>query len=104
LGLVAAMATALFAAGPTGPVPGTPAARDAFDRGRTAFGRAEYARAIEILRTELVRTLKLLGCESTAALDRSYVNVPHDWDENVFARSAALSGSRRGAESPALHP
>jgi len=49
LGLVAAMATALFAAGPTGPVPGTPAARDAFDRGRTAFGRAEYARAIEIL-------------------------------------------------------
>jgi hypothetical protein len=43
------MATALIAAGPTGPVPGTPAARDAFDRGRTAFGRAEYARAIEIL-------------------------------------------------------
>ncbi len=43
------MASALFAAGPTGPVPGTPAARDAFDRGRTAFGRAEYARAIEIL-------------------------------------------------------
>src|SRR5881394_1864994 len=43
------MATALIAAGPTGAVPGTPAARDAFDRGRTAFGRAEYTRAIEIL-------------------------------------------------------
>jgi hypothetical protein len=49
LSLVAAMATALIAAGPTGAVPGTPAARDAFDRGRTAFGRAEYTRAIEIL-------------------------------------------------------
>jgi hypothetical protein len=43
------MASALVAAAPTGLVPGTPAARDAFDRGRTAFGRAEYARAIEIL-------------------------------------------------------
>src|SRR4051812_152214 len=43
------MATALIAAGPTGLVAGTPAARDSFDRGRTAFGRAEYARAIEIL-------------------------------------------------------
>ena len=43
------MASALIAAGPTGLMPGTPAARDAFDRGRTAFGRAEYARAIEIL-------------------------------------------------------
>ena len=43
------MASALIAAAPTGLMPGTPAARDAFDRGRTAFGRAEYARAIEIL-------------------------------------------------------
>jgi len=43
------MASALFAAGPTAAVPGTTAARDAFDRGRTAFGRAEYARAIEVL-------------------------------------------------------
>src|SRR6266545_5618578 len=44
-----------------------------------AAGGDGVARAIEILRTELVRTLKLLGCESTAALDRSYVNVPNDW-------------------------
>jgi hypothetical protein len=49
LGLVVAMASALVAAGPSGPVPGAPSAREAFDRGRTAFGRAEYARAIEIL-------------------------------------------------------
>jgi hypothetical protein len=53
LGLVvAAMASVLVAAGPTAPVPtpASPAAREAFDRGRTAFGRAEYQRAIEILR------------------------------------------------------
>jgi hypothetical protein len=50
LGIVAAaLAGALIAVGPTGPVPATPAARDAFDRGRTAFGRAEYQRAIEVL-------------------------------------------------------
>ena len=47
--VAAALAGALIAVGPTGPVPATPAARDAFDRGRTAFGRAEYQRAIEVL-------------------------------------------------------
>jgi len=45
---LAVLAGALFAAGPTGPVSAT-TAREAFDRGRTAFGRAEYQRAIEIL-------------------------------------------------------
>ena len=34
------------------------------------------ARAIEILRTDLIRTLKLLGCASTAELDRSFVRCP----------------------------
>ena len=33
-------------------------------------------RAIEILRADLVRTLKLLGCASTAALDRTYIETP----------------------------
>ena len=46
---LAALAGALMAVGPTAPVTGQPAAREAFDRGRTAFGRAEYQRAIEIL-------------------------------------------------------
>jgi hypothetical protein len=36
-------------------------------------------RAIDILQTGLTRTLKLLGCESVAALDRSYVDIPADW-------------------------
>jgi isopentenyl diphosphate isomerase/L-lactate dehydrogenase-like FMN-dependent dehydrogenase len=51
----------------------------AYAYGLAAAGGDGVTRAIEILRTELVRTLKLLGCESTAALDRSYVNVPGDW-------------------------
>ena len=37
-------------------------------------------RAIEILRSDIIRTLKLLGCASVAALDRSYVGVPPEWE------------------------
>jgi len=66
----------------------------AYAYGLAAAGEAGVARAIEILRTELVRTLKLLGCESTAALDRSYVNIPHDWHEPVFSGNAGLSAPR----------
>jgi L-lactate dehydrogenase (cytochrome) len=51
----------------------------AYAYGLGAAGGAGVARAIEILRTDLVRTLKLLGCPSVAKLDRSYVEVPADW-------------------------
>jgi L-lactate dehydrogenase (cytochrome) len=51
----------------------------AYAYGLAAAGGAGVARAIEILRTDLVRTLKLLGCASVAELDRSYVDVPRDW-------------------------
>jgi isopentenyl diphosphate isomerase/L-lactate dehydrogenase-like FMN-dependent dehydrogenase len=44
-----------------------------------AAGGPGVARAIEILRTELVRTLKLLGCASLSELDESFVDVPDDW-------------------------
>jgi tetratricopeptide (TPR) repeat protein len=43
--VLALLATAARAAAPAAP----PSPRDAFERGRTAFGRAEYKRAIEIL-------------------------------------------------------
>ena len=33
----------------------------------------------EILRSDLIRTMKLLGCASTSELDGSYVEVPPDW-------------------------
>ena len=44
-----------------------------------AAGEAGVDRALEILRADLDRTLRLLGCPSVAALDRSYVNVPKSW-------------------------
>jgi L-lactate dehydrogenase (cytochrome) len=57
----------------------------AYAYGLGAAGGPGVARAIEILRTDLIRTLKLLGCASTAELDRSYVDVPAEW----FARLPA---------------
>jgi L-lactate dehydrogenase (cytochrome) len=51
----------------------------AYTYGLGAAGGAGVARAIEILRSDLLRTLKLLGCASVAELDRSYVNVPSDF-------------------------
>ncbi len=50
--------------------------------GLAAAGEAGVNRAIEILRTDLDRTLRLLGCSSVAELDRSYVRIPHSWDAN----------------------
>jgi isopentenyl diphosphate isomerase/L-lactate dehydrogenase-like FMN-dependent dehydrogenase len=51
----------------------------AYAYGLAAAGEAGVTRAIDILRTDLDRTLRLLGCPSIAALDRSYVNVPKSW-------------------------
>jgi isopentenyl diphosphate isomerase/L-lactate dehydrogenase-like FMN-dependent dehydrogenase len=52
----------------------------AYAYGLAAAGEAGVTRAIEILRTDVERTLRLLGCASIAALDRSYVNVPAAWE------------------------
>lgn len=52
----------------------------AYAYGLAAAGEAGVNRAIEILRTDLERTLRLLGCPSVRALDRSYVNVPKSWE------------------------
>jgi L-lactate dehydrogenase (cytochrome) len=46
----------------------------AYAYGLAAAGEAGVVRAIEILRADLERTLKLLGCPSIAALDGSYVD------------------------------
>jgi isopentenyl diphosphate isomerase/L-lactate dehydrogenase-like FMN-dependent dehydrogenase len=54
----------------------------AYAYGLGAVGGAGVARAIEILRADLIRTLKLLGCPSVAELDRSYVDTPADWLRN----------------------
>jgi L-lactate dehydrogenase (cytochrome) len=51
----------------------------AYAYGLGAGGEAGVARAIDILRADVVRTLKLLGCPSVAELDASYVQVPASW-------------------------
>jgi len=52
----------------------------AYAYGLAAAGEAGVHRAIDILRTDLERTLRLLGCSSVSALDGSYVNVPKSWN------------------------
>jgi L-lactate dehydrogenase (cytochrome) len=49
----------------------------AYAYGLGAAGGAGVARTIDILRSGIVRTMKLLGCASVRDLDRSFV----DWDE-----------------------
>jgi len=51
----------------------------AYAYGLAAAGEAGVARALAILRADLDRTLKLLGCRSTAALNPSYVDIPAAW-------------------------
>jgi L-lactate dehydrogenase (cytochrome) len=48
----------------------------AYAYGLGAGGYEGVAYAIEILRTELVRTMKLLGCPSVHELNRSYLDMP----------------------------
>ncbi|HST12047.1 MAG TPA: alpha-hydroxy acid oxidase [Terriglobales bacterium] len=45
----------------------------------SAAGEAGVSRAIEILRADVERTVRLLGCPSVQALDESYVEVPASW-------------------------
>jgi L-lactate dehydrogenase (cytochrome) len=48
----------------------------AYAYGLAAAGEAGVARVLEILRADLERSLKLLGCDAIARLDRSFVDVP----------------------------
>ena len=55
----------------------------AYVYGLAVAGEAGVARALQILRADVERTLKLLGCASVSALDRSYVDVPVDWERTA---------------------
>ena len=46
----------------------------AYAYGLAAAGFAGVSRALEVLRDDVERTLKLLGCESVAELERSYID------------------------------
>lgn len=48
----------------------------AYGYGLAAGGGAGVTRAIDILRADVIRTLKLLGCASVGSLDASYVGQP----------------------------
>jgi isopentenyl diphosphate isomerase/L-lactate dehydrogenase-like FMN-dependent dehydrogenase len=48
----------------------------AYAYGLAAAGRPGVARALDILRTDVERTLRLLGCPAAAALDRTYIETP----------------------------
>ncbi|HEY1868553.1 MAG TPA: alpha-hydroxy acid oxidase, partial [Candidatus Cybelea sp.] len=48
----------------------------AYAYGLGAAGGAGVARAIEILRADVIRTLRLLGCHDIAQVDASYAAVP----------------------------
>lgn len=48
--------------------------------GLAAAGRPGVVKALDILTADVERTLRLLGCPSIAALDRSYVEVPQAWE------------------------
>jgi L-lactate dehydrogenase (cytochrome) len=52
----------------------------AYAYGLAAAGEAGVTRALEILRADVERTLRLLGCPSVSALDPSYVEVPASWE------------------------
>ena len=51
----------------------------AYAYGLAAGGQAGVSRALQILRSDVERTVRLLGCPSVGALDRSYVEVPSAW-------------------------
>jgi L-lactate dehydrogenase (cytochrome) len=58
----------------------------AYAYGLGAGGYPGVGRAIEILRSDIVRTMKLLGCSSVAALDGRYVDPPAMWNAPARTR------------------
>jgi isopentenyl diphosphate isomerase/L-lactate dehydrogenase-like FMN-dependent dehydrogenase len=51
----------------------------AYAYGLAAAGHAGVTRALQILRADVERTLRLLGCASVSELHRSYVETPATW-------------------------
>jgi isopentenyl diphosphate isomerase/L-lactate dehydrogenase-like FMN-dependent dehydrogenase len=62
----------------------------AYAYGLAASGKPGVAKALAILRTDVERTLRLLGCSSIQALSRSYVNVSDAWQVKGCAEVHAI--------------
>jgi L-lactate dehydrogenase (cytochrome) len=56
----------------------------AYAYGLAAGGEAGVQRALDILRTDITRTLKLLGVSSITALDSSLVEAPATWNVRAY--------------------
>src|SRR5262249_33936858 len=52
----------------------------AYAYGLGAAGGPGVAKAIDILRADVIRTMKLLGCASIGTLDRSWIETPAAWN------------------------
>jgi len=59
----------------------------AYAYGLAAAGEKGVARALEILRNDVERTLRLLGCPSISLLDASYVDFPAHWRRKAGPQS-----------------
>src|SRR5438477_479902 len=57
----------------------------AYAYGLAAAGQAGVARAIEILKADVDRTLRLLGCGAVSELNRSYIEYPCAWERAAKA-------------------
>jgi L-lactate dehydrogenase (cytochrome) len=51
----------------------------AYAFGLAAAGKPGVTRALGILRDDVERTLRLLGCRSVSTLNSSYLNIPKQW-------------------------
>jgi L-lactate dehydrogenase (cytochrome) len=55
----------------------------AYAYGLAAAGHEGVARAIQILREDVARTLRLLGCPGVSELNESYIQFPHEWKRDI---------------------
>lgn len=51
----------------------------AYAYGLAAGGREGVTRAIDILRADVIRTMKLLGCSAIKDLDGTFIDIPSEW-------------------------
>jgi L-lactate dehydrogenase (cytochrome) len=59
----------------------------AYAYGLGAAGGAGVARTIEILQTDIIRTMKLLGCAAVGELNETFVEMPASWRRELqYAR------------------
>jgi len=66
----------------------------AYAYGLGAAGTAGVARALEILRADVLRTMKLLGVSSVGELDRSLVDVPVSWLPSATVDGGGAASAR----------